>query len=93
MDDVKGCASVTNQTHVNTQMNIVDSTLARLQKGVEELEGKLSPVLTPQYPRDVNEKIEQLDELVPLADDIRNLNQRIGRISSTIHEINERLEV
>ena len=67
-----------------------------IQEAVEiqrQMEGRLSSVLRPDPPSDESKKPEVVEEIVPLANEIREIAWELARISRSYKSMLSRLEL
>jgi len=58
-----------------------------------EMENRLSSVLRPDQPLDESKKVEAVEEIVPLANEIRGIVWGLARISRSYKSMLSRLEL
>ena len=80
-------------SQVEQEMGRMDNDVGRLEKAVETLTERLTGVLRSQPPLQTSEGGKEIAEvLVPRADAIRHVRNRITQVSNQIDSILARLE-
>ena len=93
MDSVKE-EGVKKQKHVPREMERLSEAVERLFLVVNDLESKLSSILTdPEPPVKTNEEATVASHVVVLAADLREIKWRIDGISRIVDDVHKRLEL
>lgn len=91
MNEKNEVKSPKRQTQVAKQLTINNDLMGRLSEAISSLEDRISAVLTPSMPQ-VSDKADQ-EELVPLAGDMRLINDKALIQIEKLESILNRLEI
>lgn len=81
----------TRQTQIDNQVKNQEENVVALEGVVSRLLGSLETITTPPTPEPTADRPEE--DLVPLADTLRNINTRVEHVISTINNLMDRLEL
>jgi hypothetical protein len=89
---VKGAGAPERQAQVSDEINKSDSAIDQLNLAVSDLTERLNLVLRDSIPCDDCEKAPE-DNLVPIADSIRQIRRRIITEAGRVRDVIGRIEI
>jgi len=87
------CVKAQRQSQVVEQMDRLGVSINKLESLSVELVGRIEPLLKAEEPQVEDKKAEVNQQLVPHADNLRHINQRVQTVTTTLAYVLERLEL
>lgn len=91
--DITAKAAETTETQVAHEMVCLDKAVVEINAVLDGLFDRLEQVLVAEPPPGPDKKVEQLDNLVPLAVRIKSVTRSIRASVGRMENLQERLEI